>query len=421
MKEQFKLYLKNQLEMNEKMLSTNSLSEEDKAMVEQTIANLNSTIEAVDALEGENNEAVEALRTSIETINDSIKAIQEKLQQKQEEITPETMENNEYLKSQNSVHDFCDAVRATKDSRKFAAAWGEMLTKNSISFETGAETYYLPEFVKAKIQDAWEKDFPFLAKLNKVNAKQYVIRWNNSDQDDETSRAKGHKKGETKVEEAISFDAKTVVAKCIYKLQVLDNETIWNDDSSLLDYILNECLTQWHYEVAKSVLVGDGRSSATPDLRVMGIKSIARSTTDDFVTVGTRDAVTYPFLLDELVKMRENIKIMDGQNDIMLFLSTSDINSLRRIQASATSTPVYMELSQIADMIGVAEIVPCDYLGSTYEAIMFRPSKYVVVGENNPAMAHDEDIKKNQQIWRYEAYIGGDVEGLHSASVLKFA
>lgn len=421
MKKHFLNYLKTQLEQNQKMLSCNSLSEEDRAMINSTIENLNLTIEEVDSMEEEDTDAINALKETVATLEDGLKAVQEKLTQTKEEITPETMEMNEYLKSTNSISDFCEAIRNTKDSRKFAAEWGKMLSKNSIAFETGAETHYLPDYVKGKIQDAWEKDFPFLAKLNKVNAKQYAIRWNTSDQDDETSRAKGHKKGETKVEEEITFDAKTVLAKCIYKVQVLDNETIWNDDNSLLDYILDECLRQWHYEVAKSVLVGDGRSSATPDLRVLGIKSIARSTTDDFVTVSTRNTTTYPFLLDQLVKMRESVKVLDGQNDIMLFLSTSDINTLRRIQASETSSPVYMGLDQIAEMIGVAEIVPCDYLGSTYEAVMFRPSKYVVVGDNQPAMAHDEDIKKNQQIWRYEAYIGGDVEGLSSAAVLKYA
>lgn len=385
------------------------------------VESLKSVIETVEQEPEENTEAVESLKEAVTTLQDKITAIMEKLNQnetKKEEVMTETQN---YLKSTNALADFCQAIRNTKDSKNFPMEWGKFLTANSVAFETGAEAAYMPDAVKGKIEDAWNKVFPWLSKLNRVNAKQYVIRWNKSNQDAETSRAKGHKKGEVKVQEEITFDAKTVVAKCVYKLQVIDNETIWNDDASLLNYVLDECLNQWFYEVAKSVLIGDGRSSATPDLRVMGITPIKRASTDLFVTVATRDTTTYPFLIEELVKLRESVKVYDGTNDIMLFMSQSKINELRKVSASSTSTPVYIGLEQLCEMIGVSEIVECDYLGADVEAIMFRASGYTLIGENAPRMSHDEDIKYNQQIYRFENFVGGDVEKLHSAAVLKAA
>ena len=421
MKEQFLQYLKDQKAKNELILAKNSISDEDKAIVTAAQENLATLLEQVEATPEEDQEIINELKNTVAALQESITAIKEKMNQQNKQDEEMKIDTENYLSTKNALHDFCSAIRNARNTEQFPAEWGKFLTANSVAFETGAETAYLPETVKSRIEDAWIKEFPWLSKLHKVNAKQYVIRWNKSNQDSETSRAKGHKKGEQKVEQEITFDAKTVIAKCIYKLQILDNETLWNDDSSLLDYVLDECLRQWHYEVAKSILVGDGRTSGTPDLRVLGLKSIARSVSDEFVSVSSRDTTTYPFLVDQLVKMRESVKVLDGTNDIMLFMTQSDINELRRVQASSTSSPVYIGIDQLAEMIGVKEIVECDYLGSDVEAIMFRPSKYVVIGENSPRMTQDEDVKMNQQIWRYENWIGGDVEGLSSAAVLNYA
>lgn len=421
MKEQFKLYLKNQLSEKQNLLTANGLSDEDKAVIQGGIDNLTSILTTLDEAEDTeaNNEEIEQLKEEVTKLNESVMAIMEKLNQnKQTEKQIETdMNTEEYLKSENAIHDFAEALRMTTDVRRFGTNWGAMLAKNGVSFAEGSEAAYLPELVKGKIQDAWEKYFPWLAKLNKTNAKQFAVRWNTSTQTDETSRAKGHKKGETKVQEAIVLSAKTLLAKPIYKLIKIDNETIFYDDNSLVNYVLDESLNQWFYEVARAILVGDGRSSGTPDLRVTGLESILRGSTDDFVTVNTRDTGAYPFLIEEIVALRESIKLQ-GANDIVLLMSMTDLNSLRKVVASDTATPVYMSNADLAEMIGVSEIYDTDILGTDAIAIMFSPSKYVIVGEDNPKLAEWENLETNEKIFRYENFIGGGVGTPKSAAVL---
>ena len=421
MKEQFKLYLQNQLAEKQNLLTVNGLTDEDKAVLQSGIDNLTSILTTLDESEDtvENDTEIAELKDEVNKLNDKIVAVIEKLNQnKQTEKQIETdMTTEEYLKSENAIHDFAEVLRASSDVSRFGRNWGEMLTKNGIEFAEGSESAYLPELVKGKIKDAWEKYFPWLSKLNKTNAKQFAIRWNSSTQTDETSRAKGHKKGENKVGETITLNAKTILAKAVYKLIEVDNETIFYDDNSLINYVLDESLKQWFYEVARAILVGDGRSSGTPDLRVTSIESILRSVTDDFVTVQTRDTTTYPFLIEEIVKMRENIKL-DGVNDIILVMSMTDLNSLRKVVASSSSTPVYMSNNDLAEMIGVSEIFTTDILGTDATAIMFSPSNYDIVGEDKPKLAEWEDLKANKKIFRYENFIGGAVGTPKSAAVL---
>lgn len=423
-KEIFSDFLKNSIAEKQQLLLTNGLTDEDKAVISTGIDNLTAVLEKLDNIEDTdaNNEAIEELKTKVNELNETVVAIMEKIQQESSEETKQKdleMENNEYLKSTNALHDFAEVLRNTTDIKRFSENWGAMLTQNGVSFESGSEAAYLPELVKGKIQDGWEKYFPWLAKLNKTGAKQYAIRFNVSNQKDETSRAKSHKKGDTKVEESITLDAKTVIAKALYKLMVVDNETVFNDDNSLVTYVLDESLRQWFYEVALAITVGDGRtapSSGNPDLRVTSIESIDRATTDEFVTVKTYDASA--FMIENIVGMRESIKI-DGANDVVLLMGLQDLNALRKVQASSTSTPVYMSNADIAEMVGVSEIYPTELLADTStKAIMFSPSKYAIVGEDNPRLAEWEDLKKNQRVYRYENFIGGAVEGLKSACVL---
>ena len=87
MKKQFLDFLQKELESKKMLLSSNSLSEEDKQLAQTAVDNLVATIDAVDQLEDENSaEAIEALKQEIESLNEGIRAVQEKLTQKKQEI-----------------------------------------------------------------------------------------------------------------------------------------------------------------------------------------------------------------------------------------------------------------------------------------------------------------------------------------------
>lgn len=95
----FRQFLQSELKSKTALLSANSLSDEDKALVQAAVDELQSTIDAVDALEEENSEeAINALKETVENLAQGLKAVQEKIQnQEQTETEPMT---EDYLKSQ---------------------------------------------------------------------------------------------------------------------------------------------------------------------------------------------------------------------------------------------------------------------------------------------------------------------------------
>lgn len=416
MKEKVISFLKKELELKNSLLSENNLSEDDKAVINSGILNLTSLIES---LENEQNsvteEEINTIKTAVEELNQSLTAVQEKLnQQKKEETT--TMEEN-YLQTQNSLHDFAEIVRNSKTRKEFANKWNEILLENGISIAEGNESAFLPEAVKGRIQDIWDRNADWLKDLNIVGAKKYTIRKNDSEQDAANSRAKGWKKGDTKTSQELVFSAKEVNAQFIYKLQEISLEDEFNDDGALIDYIVKELVDQILYEIKRAVLVGDGRQAGATG-KIDKIEAIAKSTTDIYTTVSTVTA--NGFLVDDMRAMVDNIK-NDNSKPVYVFMSKADLRTLARVQASSTSTPVYLTTEQVAEQIGATKIITTDLLGATYKAVAMIPSEYVMIGEGilNPVLYTWHEGYTNTNVYRYETVIGGAIEGLKSTAVLK--
>ena len=419
MKQIFLEYLKNQLSQNEKLRSTNSISEEDKVVLDESIASLNETIQAIEALEDAavSQEMVDELKASLETLNETVQSIKEKLNQnKTEQSEMENITEN-YLSSANAVKDFAQVVRNSQNGAEFHKNWNNMLTQNGITIASGSEDYFLPEIVKGKIQDQWERNADWLKDLKILNGvKRYTIRKNDSTQTDETSRAKGWKKNDTKVGQSLQFSGKLVTTQFIYKLAEISVQDEW-DDETVVDYIVNELVDQILYEEKRAILVGDGRASDS-DYKINSIEAIAKSSTDAYTYVATETA--NGFLVDDLVNLVSNLH-NDNNKDVYLFMSKADLNTLRRVVASETSSPVYMSAEQIAEMIGVSKIITTNLLGTTYKAIAMIPSEYVLIGANvlNPTLYTWHEGYKNLNVTRYECAAGGAIEGLLSTAVLK--
>ena len=412
-------YLKAQLESDNKMKAMNSISEEDRVVLDEHIASLNETIQAIEELEDEavSQEMVNELKSSLETLNETVESIKEKLNaNKTEQSEMENIENA-YLKSKNAIHDFAQTIRNTKSADEFANNWAEVLKTNGITVATGSEEAFLPQPVLDTITDVWDRESKWLADLHMTGAKRFYCRYNTSTQTAENSRAKGWKSG-TKATESLSVAAKLLEAQFVYKIMDIDNKSIWDNDENLINFVVEELVSQILYEIKQAVLVGDGRASDS-DYKIDKIEAIARTTTDAYVTVSTETA--NGFLLDDIKAMMINLKKKEGRK-VLVFMSETDLNSLERIQASETSTPVYQPKDYVEAQLGEnVEIVTTDLLGASYKAIAFIPDEYYMVGDSifNPRMNQWEDFMTNTQYWRFETVVGGGVRGLKSAAVLK--
>lgn len=414
MKEQFLNYLKKELAGKQSLLLKNTLSDEEREFVNAAVASLQETIEAVDAMSDvDNNEAIEALRETCENLNQGVRAIQEKLAQREQTITTEM--ENKYLSSKNSVHDFAEAIRNSRNSSDFRRNWNDMLVKNGITIAEGSEDAYLPDSVKGRITDVWEKNADWLRDLNDTGAKRFYVRHNTSDKDAETSRAKGHKAGTDKVSQSIALSAKLLEAQYIYKIQELSYQTIWNSDQELIDYVISELVGQVLYEIKRAVLVGDGRANDS-DYKINSFEAVAKDTTDAYTTVFTAES---DFLIDDVRKAVDSIHNENGK-PIYVFMSKDDVRTMSRIVASDSSTPVYIGIDDLASQIGCDRIITTDLLGDDYKMIAMIPQEYYLVGANilDPVLYSWHEGYTNTDVWRYECVAGGGLNGLKSSAVL---
>lgn len=415
MKKVFKQYLTKMLAQNKAILASNSLSEEDRKLVEDAVADLNATIEAVDALADENaQDAIDALKETVDNLQQGLTAVQEKINQdKKENLEPMPTEN--YLKSKNSVKDFCNAIRNAKTADEFRLNWEASLSTNGITISQGSEDAFIPAAVKGRIEDIWDREAGWLKELNYTGAKRFYVRHNTSDQNAETSRAKGWKNG-TKAVQSINVAAKLLQAMPIYKIQALSVKDEWNSDEDLLDYVLGELVSQILFEVKRAILVADGRASDSP-YKIDTFEAVVKNASDDYTTVATASST---FLVDDVRTCVDAINNPSNKK-VTVFMSKETLRTLSRVQASSESSPVYLGIQQVAEQINADEIVTTDLLGSGVKCVAMILGEYYMVGANilNPVLYTWHEGLENTTYWRYECFAGGGINGLKSTSVLK--
>ena len=413
-KDLFIEYLKNELTAKKNILTANELSEADKTAVENAVASLEDILKRVE--ESEDTEGVEALRESVNEISSKLTAVEEKINQSKQTIETNEMDK-EFLNSTNAVHAFAEAIRNSRSADEFRANWNAKLAENGITITEGSEDAFVPEAVKGMITDVWDRNADWLKSLRNTGAKKFYCRYNTSDQNAETSRAKGWKKGETKVGQTINVAAKLLEAQFIYKIQEIDLKTKFDSDEALISYVIGELVDQILYEIKRAILVGDGRANDS-DYKISSFEAVCKSDSDDWTTVST--ATENGFLVDDFRAMVDSVRNDNGK-EIFVFMSKASLRTLSRVQASETSTPVYIPTEQVAEQLGATRIITTDLLGSDYLGCAIVPDEYYLVGENvlNPVLYTWHEGYKNLDVYRYECVAGGGINAKQSTAVLK--
>lgn len=318
-----------------------------------------------------------------------------------------------YLGTAEATRDFLSAMRASKNAAEFGKNWGARLAENGITIAEGSEDAFLPDDVKGAIEDAWEKPGNWLNRLNNTGAKAFTVRLNTSDQNAETSRAKGHQKGAQKANESLTFAAKKITPQMVYKKIDIDNQTVFEDDGSLLNYVVKELVDQWLVEIERAILVGDGREDSDAN-KITNVEAVTEADAT-YVTTFTHSADNQ--FIDELVQMVDSIKNDEGGR-ITVFMSQTTLSELRRFVFGDGSSAQYVRKEDMADQLGVSEIITTSLLGTGVKAIAMRLDKYVTVGRRNPAFVEWENYDTNVRNYRVENPFGGALGAPKSAAVL---
>ena len=239
----------------------------------------------------------------------------------------------------------------------------------------------------------------------------------------EEARAKGYIKGNLKKEEFFGVAKRVTIPTTIYKKQKLDRDDIVDiTDFDVVAWLKGEMRMMLDEELARAVLIGDGRDVANDDkINEQNIRPIAtdHELYTTVVNVNIDDAnSSVAELVDAIVMNRQYYRgtglptMYTTETYIAKFLTLKDTIGRR----------IYKTLDEVATELRVSEIVPVEVMEEepNIVAILVNPVDYVLGADKggNVAMFDDFDIDYNQYKYLIETRCSGALVKLKSAMVV---
>lgn len=233
----------------------------------------------------------------------------------------------------------------------------------------------------------------------------------------EEARAKGYVKGNQKVEEVISALKRVTDPTTIYKLQKLDRDDIVDiTDFDVVAWIKQEMRTMLNEELARAILVGDGRSATSQDkIKEDHIRPVW--TDDDLYTTKvtvddslTGDARAKAFI-DAVIRSRKEYK---GSGAPTMYIGT-DLLTDMRLMRNQIGERLYKNDQELADELRVSKIVEIELLdglekdGNKFGAIVVNLNDYNVGATRGGevTMFDDFDLDFNKYEYLIETRCSG--------------
>lgn len=245
------------------------------------------------------------------------------------------------------------------------------------------------------------------------------------------ARAKGYIKGKRKKEEVFTLLKRTTVPTTIYKKQKLDRDDVVDiTDFDVVAWLKMEMRMMLDEEIARAILVGDGRLSDSDDkINEQCIRPIASD--DDLycvkakVSVGasaTEDEIAKAFI-KTVIKSRKEYK---GSGSPTLF-TTEDVLTNCLLLEDKNGRIIYDTVDKLATALRVKEIVTVEVMegaktkvesqDTPLMALMVNLADYYVGADKGGAvnMFDDFDIDYNQQKYLMETRCSGALVKPYSA------
>lgn len=249
------------------------------------------------------------------------------------------------------------------------------------------------------------------------------------------ARAKGYIKGNMKKEEVFGLLKRTTTPTTIYKKQKLDRDDVIDiTDFDVVAWLKSEMRLMLDEEIARSILVGDGRSSSSDDkINETNVRPIW--TDDDLFTIKQNVTVTSSDTDDEkakafikaAVKSRKSYK---GSGNPVLY-TTEDVLTDCLLMEDTTGRVIYDSVDKLATAMRVSKIVTVPVMedqtrtvsGSTHTliGIIVNLDDYNVGADKGGAinLFDDFDIDYNQQKYLIETRCSGALTKPYSAIALE--
>ena len=249
---------------------------------------------------------------------------------------------------------------------------------------------------------------------------------------EDEARAKGYTKGNLKKEEVFSLLKRTTTPTTIYKKQKLDRDDVVDiTDFDVVAWLKSEMRMMLDEEIARAVLVGDGRLSSSDDkIKEDCIRPIATDAelytiraTVSVASDATDDDKAKAFIRSA-IKARKNYK---GSGEPTLY-TTEDVVTNCLLLEDKMGHLMYDSVSKLANVLRVKEIVTVPVMEGAkgpnkkdLMGIIVNLADYNIGADKGGAvnMFDDFDIDYNQQKYLIETRCSGALVKPYSAIALE--
>ena len=254
---------------------------------------------------------------------------------------------------------------------------------------------------------------------------------------EDEARAKGYIKGNLKKEEVFSLLKRTTTPTTIYKKQKLDRDDIIDiTDFDVVAWIKAEMRVMLDEEIARAILVGDGRLNSDDDkIKEDCVRPIWKEE-DLFcikkeVTIGADADATAKNFIRSCIKSRKDYR---GSGNPVLF-TTEDFLTDMLLLEDSIGHALYPTEQALATKLRVSKIVTVPVMENLTRAVTKSGQAYtntlmgIIVNLNDYnvgadkggsiSMFDDFDIDFNQQKYLMETRISGALTKPYSAIVLE--
>ena len=255
------------------------------------------------------------------------------------------------------------------------------------------------------------------------------------------ARAKGYLKGKQKVEEVFTLLKRSTTPTTIYKKQKMDRDDVVDiTDFDVVSWIKSEMRVMLDEEIARAILVGDGRSSASDDkINESNIRPIWKDdslyTIKATVQLGASETETTKGkkFIKAVLKARKNYK---GSGNPIL-LTTEDVLTDLLLIEDTNGRNIYESVDKLATALRVSKIVTSPVLENqtragvelvdgdtktrTLMGIVVNLADYTVGADKGGAvnLFEDFDIDFNQEKYLIETRCSGALTKPYSAIAIE--
>lgn len=243
---------------------------------------------------------------------------------------------------------------------------------------------------------------------------------------DDKARAKGYaKKAMKKTDEVIKLLMRTTVPTTIYKKQRLDRDDIVDiTDMNVVSWLKNEMKGKLNEEIARAILIGDGRTESDPDkINEEAIRPIIKENELYAIHKVLEHSTTDETLVDDIVLASADL---EGSGSPTLFIDKKRLVSLL-LQKDRNGRRIYETEASLAAAMGVSKIVTVPQMNGFEHQVKGADTELLAIvvdlrdytiGSNAGAelgMAETFDLDFNQYKYLMETRLSGSLTAPYSA------